>query len=348
MARKRTDDLVSLEDQATERFSEQILDNLLSDPQRNFDNLKLYMAPFWQYPVIRNPLDWEALFHQYRNGNQQEARDLLVYHNIKLVLSIALRYSGKGLPLLDMIQEGVIGLMKAIEEFDPTRGHAFSTYATWWIRQAITRAISNTGGRYAYRLPVHLAEKVSMVRRALSDFFKTCGRWPSNVLELREQVQVYASDVARTMTLREVKQCHRLILYGVSASLDEPIGHDGGERQATRGDFIEDRRFNTETIVEARRLVLEYNRAIERIEAALKLMPARTAMVLRLRCGLDEFEPMTLEQVGERYELTRERARQLEVSAFRELRGMGITITSPELQELLRVRDDLLHIAESV
>lgn len=348
MARKRTTDLVPLEDQAAERFGEQILNNLLSDPQRNFDNLKLYMAPFWNYPVLTNKADWDALFHQYKNGDQRAARDLLVYHNIKLVLSIALRHSGKGLPLLDMVQEGVIGLMTAIEKFEPERGYVLSTYATWWIRQAITRAIHDTGGRYAYRLPVHLAEKVAVVAHALSDFWKMHGRWPRTTLELLEQVRLGESKAAKTFTLREVKRCHRYILLGATKSLDEPVGRSDGEREVTRGDYVEDRRFNTETIVEARRLVREYNKAILRVERALTLMPAREAMVIRLRCGLDEFEPMTLQQVGDRYELTRERVRQLEVIAFRKLKDLGIAITFSELEELLRVRDDLLHIAASI
>ncbi|MFH1430205.1 MAG: sigma-70 family RNA polymerase sigma factor [Candidatus Uhrbacteria bacterium] len=325
-----------------ERRAEHILEHTLSEydegPRNPYDELGAYLARLRRYPVLRKQSHYDALFHQYRHGTEEErleARDILVYGNIKLVVSIALRRTGMGLPILDMVQEGVFGLMHAIEKFEPERGFRLSTYATNWIRQAISRAIENWSGRNAYRIPVHLQHQMQIVRRATEDWYKLHGWWPNN-REIYEQVKTYDLKAAIAMRLRDVAQCTRLIRDGYE-SLDSMV--DGSE-QYTIGELQPSNTAQPDIALEAKRLLTEYRKAFTSIEHALHALHPRLAMILRLRFGIGEFERMTLKEIGDRYELSRERIRQLETEALHGL-SASTGVNAEQLASLLEVIQEL-------
>ncbi len=331
-----------------EAVGDQILENIDTDPRKGFyDDIRVYLEQLRQFPMLKEKEDFDFLFDKFHHGDEVarlRARDLLVYGNIKLVIKIALSYTGRGLPLLDMVQEGVIGLMKAIDLFDIELGYRFSTYAYSWVRQAITRALCDQTSKEPYRIPVHYQEALSLTRRALRDLYIETGRWPKE-LAVFQKIKTYDTQLAAKLGLSDVV---RLIgtLHRGKVELDAPIyatGHD----DLTVADITDFGPPSTETIVEARRLYEEYRQAVGRIEAAVDSQPPRSAMVLRLRFGLGDFDPMTLEEIGARYEVTRERIRQIEVVALEQLeRSLGIT--GQEIAEIVDVLQDLEVIAHAV
>lgn len=287
------------------------------------DLVRLYLTDIGQYPLLTKD-DEVRLAQAIEKGatareelDQKEAelsvprkRELkravragetaersFVQSNLRLVVSIAKKYQASGLPLLDLIQEGNLGLMHAVEKFDWRKGFKFSTYATWWIRQAITRGIANTGR--TIRLPVHAGDTLARVQKAQARLELKLGR-PATLAELGEEVE-----------MPEDKLIEALRFRAEPLSLSEPLREDG---DAELGDVVEDRSADSPFEVAATAMLPE------EIARLLAPLDEREREILRLRFGLDRGEPRTLEEVGEHFNLTRERIRQIEARAMSKLR----------------------------
>ncbi len=332
-----------------EAVGEKIIENLDSDPRKGFyDDIRVYLANLRQFPTLTKPEDYTFLFEKFQTGSdieRQRSRDLLVYGNIKLVIKVALRYTGRGLPLLDMVQEGVIGLMRAIEKFEIDKGFRFSTYAHGWIRQAVSRALHDQSDKDPYRIPVYYQELLSLTRRACGELYLETGHWPKE-LAVFEKMKTFDNRAAQKVRLADVVRLMGMLHRGV-VRLDASFQGCGEEDDETVCDRLDLGPPSTETVVEARRLYLEYRKAVERIESAVDTLPPRSAMVVRLRFGLGDFEAMTLEEIGERYELTRERIRQIEAKALEELEA-SLGISSDQIAEIIDVVQDLEVVAHAI
>jgi len=228
----------------------------------------------------------------------QEARDHLIKANTRLVVSIAKRYTNRGVPFLDLIQEGNLGLMKAVEKFDYTKGFRFSTYATWWIRQTITRAIADQGR--TIRVPVHMVDRIRLMYKRIHELEQTLGRNPT------------IDELADSMDIDKQKVSWMLRVSWLPLSLESPINDD--EDESELGHFVEDK--ETPTPIQT-----VYSKLLkEKIDTVLDTLPCREARILKLRFGLEDGKFYTLEEVGKKFGLTRERIRQLETKALRRLR----------------------------
>jgi RNA polymerase primary sigma factor len=260
------------------------------------DLFRLYLDEIGRHPLLT--ADDEVRLAQAYEAGDEGARRKMIESNLRLVVSIARRYWATGLPLGDLVQEGNLGLLRAVEKFDWRKGVKFSTYATWWIKQAITRGAADRGAN-PIRLPVHIDEQVGRLRRAETRLAERLGREPSSH-ELAAELRLPVEGVER---LRSASR--------VVASLDIPIGDDG---EAALQDLLAD-----DSAVGPDELALE---AVghEALERALAALPERARQVLVLRFGLDSGSPRTLEEVGEAMGFSRERARQLERAALAALR----------------------------
>ncbi len=252
----------------------------------------------------------ESLLARRKDAGDMRAKARLIECNLRLVISIAKAYSSSGVPLLDLIQEGNLGLIRAVEKFDHRKGFKLSTYATWWIRQAISRAIADQGR--TIRLPVHVVDVLKKLHRIDRQLVQTLGRDPS----ADEVAAVIGLPVARVIALRQ--------LLDDPVSLETPVGE--GDSQFS--DLVEDRNADRPEIVVAEQMKLE------ELRGALDALQGRMRDVLELRYGLDGSKPCTLEEVGARLGVTRERVRQVEGRALRE-----IEVMKPGLRDYLRRED---------
>jgi len=260
------------------------------------DAVRLYLKSIGRVALLTK--EDEVRLAKRVEQNDMMAKNQLIEANLRLVVSIAKRYTGRGLTLLDLIQEGNLGLIRAVEKFDWRRGFKFSTYATWWIRQAITRALADQSR--TIRIPVHMVERMNRVSRTQRSLSQTLGREPS-VEELANAVEMSASQVEDILKLGQEP-----------VSLEAPVGGDDGD--ARLGDFIEDNGEDRPLEVVADRL-----RDVD-LQQALKSLPWRERRVLELRYGLAGAGPMTLEDIGSQVGVTRERVRQIESRTLSKLK----------------------------
>ncbi|MEW6157456.1 MAG: sigma-70 family RNA polymerase sigma factor [Verrucomicrobiota bacterium] len=259
--------------------------------------IKLYLREIGQVKLL-TPQEEIELAARIKKGDKK-AREQMIKANLRLVVKIAHDYEGLGLPLLDLINEGNIGLMKAVERFDPAKGGKLSTYGSWWIKQSIKRALANQSK--TIRLPVHLVDKISKMRRTAMRLQEVFGREPTDE-ELGEELGITASRVAqlRTAAIRP-------------ASLDAPIGDDDSNNFA---EVVQDE--NADTPYEQ----LEEKTVTKMLHEMVKTLDPREATILRYRFGLDGGPEKTLEEVGEKFGVTRERVRQIQNIALNKLRKM--------------------------
>ena len=259
------------------------------------DSVKIYLKDIGRVPLLTG--DQEIELAKRMEEGDEEAKRILSEANLRLVVSIAKRYVGRGMQFLDLIQEGNLGLMKAVEKFDYTKGFKFSTYATWWIRQAITRAIADQAR--TIRIPVHMVETINKQGRATRQLLQRLGREPS----AEEIAEYLGCSVERVREIQKIAQD--------PVSLETPIGE---EEDSHLGDFLEDEKsLSPSEVAESKMLK-------EQLIQVLNTLTPREEKVLRLRYGLDDSHPRTLEEVGREFNVTHERIRQIEAKALRKLR----------------------------
>ncbi|MEA2425743.1 MAG: polymerase primary sigma factor [Thermoleophilaceae bacterium] len=261
------------------------------------DAVRMYLKSIGRVPLLTK--EDEVRLAKRVEQNDMSAKNHLIEANLRLVVSIAKRYTGRGLTLLDLIQEGNLGLIRAVEKFDWRRGFKFSTYATWWIRQAITRALADQSR--TIRIPVHMVERMNRVSRVTRNLAQSLGREPT-IDEIAEQVEMSSDQVEDILKLGQEP-----------VSLEAPVGSDG-DGDARLGDFIEDDQ-------EGRPLELVADKLREAsLQQALQSLPWRERRVLELRYGLSPAGPMTLEDIGAQVGVTRERVRQIESRTLSKLK----------------------------
>lgn len=259
------------------------------------DSVKMYLKDIGQVPLLQS--DEEKELAQRMSEGDVAAKNRLSEANLRLVVSIAKRYVGRGMQFLDLIQEGNLGLMKAVEKFDYTKGFKFSTYATWWIKQSITRAIADQAR--TIRIPVHMVETINKTGRVSRQLLQTLGREPTT------------AEIAEKMGITEEKVIEIQKIAQDPVSLEKPIGE---EEDSHLGDFIED---NTSASLAEK---AETRMLKEHLLEVLSTLTPRENEVIRKRYGLDDSRPKTLEEVGREFNVTRERIRQIEAKALRKLR----------------------------
>jgi RNA polymerase primary sigma factor len=276
------------------------------------DGLQLYLREIGKTPLLSRDEE-VALFKRIRKGDAA-AREHMIQANLRLVVKIALDFRDFGLPLLDLISEGNVGLIKAVDRFDPTKGGKLSTYAGWWIRQSVQRALANQSK--TIRLPVHLIAKISGLRRAARKLTEDLGRDPTDE-ELSGEAGMPVHKVAH---LRSVSV--------QPASLDAPLGGAAGEPDSSSlGEVVRD-----ENAVSPFDRLTEKN-ATEDLNAVVESLDRREAEIIKLRFGLDGRSEMTLQEVGARFHVTRERIRQLEDLALRKMRRLMADRDDPRASE---------------
>ncbi len=284
------DDLKEVEDLKLDQISETDYEGISVD-----DPVRMYLREIGKIPLLSYEKELE-LAKRILEGDE-EAKKELAEANLRLVVSIAKKYVGRGMLFLDLIQEGNMGLIKAVEKFDYTKGFKFSTYATWWIRQAITRAIADQAR--TIRIPVHMVETINRLIRTSRHLLQQFGREPT----IEEIAQEMDMSVDKVMEIQKIAQD--------PVSLETPIGE---EDDSHLGDFIQDEDSP------APQDAASYTLLREQLNEVMKTLTPREAKVLRLRFGLDDGKARTLEEVGKEFDVTRERIRQIEAKALRKLR----------------------------
>ena len=287
----------SSEDTPIDTINLSVPDGVSSD-----DPVRLYLKEIGKYPLLTTEEEI-ALAKQIAEGAPEEqaaAKKKLSEANLRLVVSIAKRYVGRGMQFLDLIQEGNLGLIKAAEKFDYTKGYKFSTYATWWVRQAITRAIADQAR--TIRIPVHMVETINKLIRVNRQLAQELGRDPT------------PAEIAKEMGISESKVREIIKIAQEPVSLETPIGE---EEDSHLGDFIEDENAPAPAEVASNAMMRE------QLQEVLHTLTPREEKVIRLRFGLEDGQAHTLEEVGKEFNVTRERIRQIEAKALRKIRHPG-------------------------
>ncbi len=272
------------------------------------DPVRMYLKEIGKIPLLTP--EREAYLAERISQGDKKAKDELIEANLRLVVSIAKRHVGKGMYFLDLIQEGNLGLIKAVEKFDHSKGYKFSTYATWWIRQAITRAIADQAR--TIRIPVHMVETIHKVSRTTRQLLQELGREPTTD-EVAEALGMTADKVREIMKIAQDP-----------VSLETPIGE---EEDSHLGDFVEDNDSPAPSDSAS------YSLLREQLCAILHTLTPREEQVIKLRFGLEDGRPRTLEEVGKKFEITRERIRQIEAKALRKLRN---PVRSKKIKDFLQ------------
>lgn len=286
-----TDEWVEEEEEEKIKVEDKVFLDDIAD-----DSVRLYLREIGKIPLLK-PDEELKLAYEVVNG-KKGAKDKMAEANMRLVVSIAKRYVGRGLDLLDLIQEGNTGLLRAVEKFDPDKGFKFSTYATWWIRQAITRAIADQAR--TIRIPVHMVETINKLLRTQRRLTQELNREPTNE-EIAKEMEI---DVEKVEHIMKIKQD--------ISSLDASVRED--EEDSVLGDFIEDEDTVTPEESATGSLLKEH------VKIMLSALSDREQKILKLRFGLEDGRSHTLEEVGQEFNVTRERIRQIEANALAKLR----------------------------
>ena len=289
-----TDDLADEEDFSDEDLAITV-DNVDSFAD---DSVRLYLREIGKIPLL-TPEEEADLAERIVKGDKK-AKDKMVEANMRLVVSIAKRYGGRGLDFLDLIQEGNTGLLRAVEKFDPDKGFKFSTYATWWIRQAITRAIADQAR--TIRIPVHMVETINKVLRMTRKLTTELNREPTN------------EEIAKALDMEPDKIDYVMRIKQDIASLDASVGREGDDEDSVLGDFVEDEERDSPEDSAANQILKE------QLAEIIATLSEREQKIIRLRFGIGGGRPHTLEEVGNEFAVTRERIRQIEAKALSKLR----------------------------
>lgn len=262
------------------------------------DSVRLYLREIGKIPLLNSEEELELA--QKVVAGDKRAKDKMAEANMRLVVSIAKRYSGRGLDFLDLIQEGNTGLLRAVEKFDPDKGFKFSTYATWWIRQAITRAIADQAR--TIRIPVHMVETINKLLRTQRRMTQELNREPT-IEELANELEMESAKVEYVIKIKQD-----------ITSLDAGVGRDGEDEDSVLGDFIEDNESDTPEESATSQLLKE------QVQSVLSTLSDREQKIVKMRFGLEGGKSHTLEEVGREFAVTRERIRQIEAKALTKLR----------------------------
>ena len=269
--------------------------DLVDENVSTSDPVRMYLKEIGKIPLL-TPEEEQEIAKRMAQGDE-ESKKRMIEANLRLVVSIAKRYVGRGMQFLDLIQEGNLGLLKAVEKFDYTKGYKFSTYATWWIRQATTRAVADQAR--TIRIPVHMVETINKVSRTSRSLVQELGRDPTS------------GEISKRLGIPEEKVAEVMKIAQEPVSLETPVGE---EDDSHLGDFIQDNEAK-EPAESA-----SYNMLREQLNQVMQTLTPREAKVLRLRFGMEDGRAHTLEEVGNEFHVTRERVRQIEAKALRKLR----------------------------
>jgi len=287
------DDLVDEEELGEEELNNNQYFDDVSD-----DSVRLYLREIGKIPLLTG--EEELALAQKVVAGDKKAKDKMAEANMRLVVSIAKRYSGRGLDFLDLIQEGNTGLLRAVEKFDPDKGFKFSTYATWWIRQAITRAIADQAR--TIRIPVHMVETINKLLRTQRRMTQELNREPT-IDELAKELEMEPEKVEYVIKIKQD-----------ITSLDAGVGRDGEDEDSVLADFIEDEDTITPEDSATNQLLKE------QVQSVLSTLSDREQKIIKMRFGLENGKSHTLEEVGQEFAVTRERIRQIEAKALAKLR----------------------------
>jgi len=290
------DDMIGEDEIEEEEITADLSKMIVGDVKVN-DSVKIYLREIGKVPLLTAQQETE-LAKRIAAGDEEAKQDL-IQANLRLVIAIAKRYAGRGMPFLDLIQEGNMGLIKAVDKFDYTKGFKFSTYATWWIRQAIARAIADQAR--TIRIPVHMVETIYKITRAQRQLVQELGREPT-----AEEISDRLEGALSADRIREIQRINQ-----EPVSLETPIGE---EDDSHLGDFLEDKEVETPNEYTTKSLLKD------ELYEVMADLTERERKVLQLRYGLEDNHPRTLEEVGKEFNVTRERIRQIEAKAIKKLR----------------------------